>query len=507
MTDPNNEALKTKLSRPLDPNWTTRHEGIRHCLTQVYGELEVIESRQRKRGAKSQDNYIKCIDSIVLDLFRARLAWPEYLVGIGTGQTVLQAKSKSRYVPDFITARAFRDAIELLVAGGYIQTTGQFVSPGGDRQSQTKRYWLSDATRARLQATGGQSIHLERNPEAEGIILKDRKKKYIEYGHIPFAEDARVKLDRINLQLQRHWCDIALSDQELERLGLVMEKKEVATRPNDRDYRAIDLSARTLHRVFNNGSWEQGGRFYGGWWQNLPKKLRRHIIIEDETTVEVDFSGIHPAMMFARAGLDVPDDPYARCMVGNGSDKVRDCIKLTFNALLNAGSIASLQPQDWHSEKLTGMSWDAFKDHIVGSFPEFGDQFGSGLGLELQYYDSIMAEAILLHFANMGTTCLPVHDSFIVHIGLEDELRDLMGEIFEKQFGKTINMKTKSIMDEYVPSDQKTDTEQLIGSWLDAGYANRRTEWLHFRANLSESSLAKGVSPSGGLPITGNDKD
>ena len=83
MTGPNNVPRSSKLSRPLDPNWTTRHEGIRHCLTQVYGELEVIEARQRKRDATSLDNYIKCVDAIVLDLFRARLAWPEYLVGIG----------------------------------------------------------------------------------------------------------------------------------------------------------------------------------------------------------------------------------------------------------------------------------------------------------------------------------------------------------------------------------------------------------------------------------------
>ena len=30
---------------------------------------------------------------------------------------------------------------------------------------------------------------------------------------------------------------------------------------------AINPSAKQLYRVFNNGTWREGGRWYGGWWQ------------------------------------------------------------------------------------------------------------------------------------------------------------------------------------------------------------------------------------------------
>ena len=33
----------------------------------------------------------------------------------------------------------------------------------------------------------------------------------------------------------------------------------------------IDVTQKRLRRIFNNGSFQQGGRFYGGWWQNIPK--------------------------------------------------------------------------------------------------------------------------------------------------------------------------------------------------------------------------------------------
>ncbi len=81
--------------------------------------------------------------------------------------------------------------------------------------------------------------------------------------------------------------------------------------------RIPDLTAKKLHRVFNNNSWEQGGRFYGAWWIAAPKRLRQHIQIGDENgvmpAVEIDFSGIHIDLLYAKHGIDyhkqVTDDP------------------------------------------------------------------------------------------------------------------------------------------------------------------------------------------------------
>jgi hypothetical protein len=54
--------------------------------------------------------------------------------------------------------------------------------------------------------------------------------------------------------------------------------------------------------VFNNGSFNEGGRFYGGWWQNFPSDYRQFITINGHTTWEYDYSSLHPAMLDLRFG-------------------------------------------------------------------------------------------------------------------------------------------------------------------------------------------------------------
>jgi hypothetical protein len=49
----------------------------------------------------------------------------------------------------------------------------------------------------------------------------------------------------------------------------------------DEDKEPIDLSKRTLTRMFTNGSFEEGGRFYRGWWQNVPSEYRKFITIDE----------------------------------------------------------------------------------------------------------------------------------------------------------------------------------------------------------------------------------
>lgn len=74
---------------------------------------------------------------------------------------------------------------------------------------------------------------------------------------------------------------------------------------------AVSLSKRTLYRVFNDEGLTSGGRFYGAWWQNIPSEYRPHITINGKPMVEYDYSGLHPAILYAERGLAVPEDPYA----------------------------------------------------------------------------------------------------------------------------------------------------------------------------------------------------
>jgi hypothetical protein len=283
---------------------------------------------------------------------------------------------------------------------------------------------------AALYGAGASVALLRRHSASEGIVLKDDKKKKIEYGDIQIANEARDRLQVINTMLHNHWADIALPDNEL-----IAHKAAVSRKREEEASQSFDFAARTVYRVFNNLDWEQGGRFYGAWWMACPSRLRRHILIDGKQTVEVDYSGLHPAILYAEAGLPIPDDPYERCLTTEGNKAERRLVKRTFNALLNAGSVAGLTEIEGYSADLTGRDWKAFKHFIVSKYPEFSQHFGSGVGLRLQRKDSDLAETVMLEFAQKGYACLPVHDSFLVHHELQNDLIDSMKEAFEAEFG------------------------------------------------------------------------
>ena len=88
--------------------------------------------------------------------------------------------------------------------------------------------------------------------------------------------------------------------------------------PNAAETRFIkpDFTAKFVRRIFNNGSWEEGGRFYGGWWQRIPWQWRVQISVNgaSDGSVEVDYSGHHIVLLYALEGADFRRinrrDPY-----------------------------------------------------------------------------------------------------------------------------------------------------------------------------------------------------
>ena len=232
----------------------------------------------------------------------------------------------------------------------------------------------------------------------------------------------------INRALLRHWPDIEITDEQQREMLNRMSLKA-------REEVSLNLSRRTIYRVFSNGTFEDGGRFYGGWWQGIPKRYRPYITINGKQTVEVDYSAMHPTILYSELGLEMPDDPYE---IGVSS---REVVKRTFNALINAKG-TNIKRDDGFSEDEAGMSWKEFLKVVKNHFSEFKSYFGTGYGLKLQRMDSDIAEAVMLKFAESGVPILPLHDSFIVHYGYESELQQVMQEEFEKRTGSKVKLKS-----------------------------------------------------------------
>ena len=84
------------------------------------------------------------------------------------------------------------------------------------------------------------------------------------------------------------------------------------------------------------------------------------------------------------------------------------------------------------------MSWKEVKAAIIERHKPIAHQFFTAVGSKLQLIDSKIAIAVLKHFAAMNVAVLPVHDSFIMHSGYENELKDVMREALRKEAGISV---------------------------------------------------------------------
>lgn len=61
------------------------------------------------------------------------------------------------------------------------------------------------------------------------------------------------------------------------------------------NYQRIDTARTRMHRTFNSLDWTEGVRFYGAWWQSVPKQHRKHILTNRKYTCEQDYSASYDA--------------------------------------------------------------------------------------------------------------------------------------------------------------------------------------------------------------------
>jgi len=212
--------------------------------------------------------------------------------------------------------------------------------------------------------------------------------------------------------------------------------------------RQLNLSKRRMHRVFNNTDMTLGGRFYGGWWQEVPKGYRHFIMINGKPTVEFDYANLHPRILYAEKGIEPPEDCYSGIYpaipgyVLAPEKTMRKAVKIALNAMLNASETMKRPPRGFR-RKDCNCSWKELSEAIMVTHKPIADKFYTGQGLRLQKIDSDIAEYVMLHFKNQRMPVLPLHDSFIIRSGYEETIETVMQKAFKKFVGAEIKIKEK----------------------------------------------------------------
>lgn len=201
-------------------------------------------------------------------------------------------------------------------------------------------------------------------------------------------------------------------------------------------------------RVFSRSDWRMNGRFYGGWWQGIKDDWRSKIFLDDQPTIEVDFKGLHVAMLYAVAGEDMVSDPYnisPTIYSAYPRELVRKFVKRLVLTAINAKDKSSAYrafregfPSGHVGKKLTNKKLDKLLDAFLTLNPILADYLFSDRGIRLMYLDSQITTHVHNHFTKQGVPVLSVHDSYIVDFMKVAELRQVMAEASEAVVGRPL---------------------------------------------------------------------
>ncbi|NRP53652.1 MULTISPECIES: hypothetical protein [unclassified Marinobacterium] len=381
-------------------------------------ELEQWKDAQRFHAAK----YWSALEVLLANLLDSYERSQQLLISFKTAhKSVIHGLRQ-------VTNNRVAECVRFLESGDYIQVVSgrnnQFDGISSWCTPRSKLIALFDQTQASVRLAEGSPL---------AVVRERPKKSYGAYGKVHKETGAVI--------------NFPLYSREHNRLRLAGEV--LISYTETWCHHTATLHGRYvtpwLERIFIEKT-TLGGRFYGE-YQNLPKSERNQILIDGERTVELDFKSLHYAMMYAKAGLQLEDDPYS---VEGFS---RQTIKLVSLILANTSHLHVLKGQitqsgnpenqklypilkqklaiyneyrkrglvcgkpyipNWYESFIEGVPAGMTGEELICAIqkrhPAIADQFGQAdIGLKLQYLDSQIMTHTLGHLANVPI--LPVHDS------------------------------------------------------------------------------------------------
>jgi hypothetical protein len=394
---------------------------------EVQKVISFLLSQLKEEGlikGSPRDKVLRHLKVVVLDLYIAYLGDPLVYVGYPRGSDAYGPGTRLRRL--HLARDSMKKVIDSLSTLGYLEDHVGFK----DRTTGVGYFSRMRATPLLISLIQDYDVVSSMVSRADNdvIVLRDKAdKKDIPFDDSEAIVRMREELRSYNTFLQSHKLGLSLSAEEVGRILI------------ERRCPAIDYTRNSLYRIFN-GDFTSGGRFYRGWWQNIPRELRQHITIDGEPCSEFDYSGQHLLLLYARGqdeyawlkGLD--DDPYYLDKYGG---EVRDLLKVAILILVNetdrqkaVHAIRQKINYDFPDLESTNAFINPLIDEVMDKHPIVRQHFFSGSGGALQYQDSQIAEYVLKNMQAYGFVALPVHDSFVAQGPHLAQLYSLMKEAY-----------------------------------------------------------------------------
>lgn len=210
----------------------------------------------------------------------------------------------------------------------------------------------------------------------------------------------------------------------------IFDINEAMAATDARTSSGVSLGAPVV-RIFNENM-DRGGRLYGlgASWQNIPAIERPRISIDGDPVVELDYSTLHPSLLYAEVGVVPPLDCYA---IGAWP---RPLVKKALLVLINAPTLNKVRVYLAHCDEMAALypadGQDALRKaqqviaDIKALHRPIAKFFHKDTGARLMRVDSDLAVAVMSKLLRQGILALPVHDSFLVPARHADVLEEAM---------------------------------------------------------------------------------
>ena len=438
----NNVPRDLNYSRVLDVHVWSDYKEVNDFVSLIYDAY--FSSQNGKKSVSKRH-----IKLVLLDLYVVWITDPDLNIAV-TMTRDFYSKSfgtnDSRYNELNISAKTI-GVVSTLRDNGLIGYVVGKEAQEGFAHGFVSRIWAEPLLINMFEKAAFNELMVWNDDNREVIVLREQvekikgkkkaKAKAIPYNETEETQSQRLVVQEYNELLERTFIDIG----EAESPVLTIEKR-VGSKNPDKPHRVhISHKSKWTRRIFNNSSFTESGRFYGGFWQRIGEDHRKKILINDEETRELDFSSLHPVLAYANAGVDYWKEypnvgPYDIPVDGIDDSKVaREIVKKLLLLALNASDQASLF-KAFRSEFDYSLLEETFSfpdavlskilDSIKAKHPVIADQIATGAGTMLMNLDGKIVEFVIKRFLASNTPVLSVHDSFIVQTSQRDKLQTAM---------------------------------------------------------------------------------
>lgn len=439
-----------KNSQPFDSFIDSKAElsNLYKVLQDVMDAISVGRTRLPNR-----DVYLFALNKIYLNLFVVWKHNPKKTVGISRRKSYWDGKSIYKHpklsytvMVNILDALKARDWISQPSRGYFDKTLGN---------GETSRYIATEKLIQAFKADKLTLAHITKDiyfRETQGIVLRGKKPKKspnnkspkgrpIEFKFTNSLKNKQQNVAELNWAFDKTHIDLFVTKQEEKQIRERMTRRA----RKDKDKVAeIQYNNKYIQRIYNE-DFQHGGRFYGGFWQQIPKEWRSRITINNKLTHEVDYSSIHLSMLYWKEKKFFNEDPYSL------SEGDRTSNKLALNFMLNADnfkeclSAVKKEKKILHPTKhIKGCKdYESYLKFLASVHAPIKKYFFTGIGLKLQRRDSDMAEAVMMRMFQQGRISLPMHDSFICCSDDIYHLNKAMRQISSELLGSILKLDIK----------------------------------------------------------------